>query len=1324
MATNLGSGVSYVPEDQGYNYDMVVFQKGKPPLDSELNLAQELQNIIAQRNLRSLSSGWLSAYTPYADRSLAPSTTSPLANKFYTQNPLGAKPEFALVNGQVVYVTNTASEDPNSNLIDLGVPPTTGNRVNGVFLEVWRALLDPSNSINKPDPATIIDTLNEMFMIDATHGWICGTNGLILRTTDGGLNWPVIPIDTKRQLNGIHFYNSSLGWVVGDNGTVARSSSAGASWTLLTPSTIVNLNSVHAVSQNVVWAVGENGTVLKAANGVTFVPVSSGITTQLNKVYFTDLNTGWIVGDEGVILRTKNGGVTWSLATSGTTENLNSIYFYNVNFGFAVGNNGVILRSSDGGVTWINQSGNVSGGAITNDLYDVNMFPELDVAETEEVSAQLGATGTTFTVAHTPITGADRKGNVTNNPADVIVTVNGTPVTVLQVVGTTGKVTLATAPGLGAVTMVSYFYQSNCAVFQGKAWIVGATGVVLYTDDIGSIWVTQNSGTAYDLMAVSFVSQTTGWLCGAESVIRNTVGGGYPWTIQQSEVFSRQVQRVYNEGNKLTSIYLDENSIHPDAQIETTARVQVQYRIRVAEAVDPLSNPEAGLSASMLGAGPNLTGSYPYENMGSINGDYGCWRAKCLNTVDGYVYAVPMFFVARRNSAAYSASNPNGQHIKNSSTNIRPDFLLATNVVSSDILDVRHKVVVPSTEELFYKTFDALSANTLQTNFGRSGDQYGTELLAVDTFTGTDVISQAAAGTFGSGSTVYASDTTVTDLVALPTTLLKHYPDTDSPGIFHPDPSFYNPVYISTTDTTTLNGRRVPGQFLGLGSSNASFEFNTNALTSATNINLLKYVLRGKFISDSTSALTYVPSNPQLVTNVNSGATQAYIYQGVLSTDESRVIESWDSGLSGYPNYTVAYPTQDSDSISQQNRSSAVEAHYFIRVSALNLSGGILTIGNTLPADPDSSSIPYNIFTIREIYNKTSGFAHRISNISNPGSGTTISITPLAGYEFISGTILEITAAVKSNPSFSNIRNGAVATFDSRLRGVGKFTQSEVKVAASANAYTITYTDAIILGWSTVAMASGLDQTVCWDAVGMKPVSAVRDPNLMSLQLSGSLAGDATVQLLIQKTSLNYQASGDTLNVGYRYNPYQSQPLSSSLIVEPISGATNIFISTAGSGGGPESEPYVLPIEQIPVNDLTLTTDQTFSNFIQMKFSNFMVDKGFVQMPAIIPGNFYGSTITLSSPSQDALGRTFYSACSRELKFQAEGLQIPAPRKVYVPILARVASANSLYMAGEYVLVVFSRPVLTETENVTGYFPNGNCSISVYRILNRPISRI
>jgi hypothetical protein len=165
-----------------------------------------------------------------------------------------------------------------------------------------------------------------------------------------------------------------------------------------------------------------------------------------------------------------------------------------------------------------------------------------------------------------------------------------------------------------------------------------------------------------------------------------------------------------------------------------------------------------------------------------------------------------------------------------------------------------------------------------------------------------------------------------------------------------------------------------------------------------------------------------------------------------------------------------------------------------------------------------------------------------------------------------------------------------------------------------------------------------------------------------------------------------------------------------------------MYISNLGSGGGEEG-PYNLPIEHLPLNSDSLLNDQRFSNLVQMQLANYFITDGFLQLPINVPATFFGSTITLSSPSQDNFNRIFYSTCSKELKFEGEGLQLAVPRKVYVPVLARVREGNSIFMDGEYILVIFSRHVLTDSENKAGYFAGGNCSIAVYRLPNRPLNR-
>jgi photosystem II stability/assembly factor-like uncharacterized protein len=1325
MASNLGNGVSYAFDPTGFNYDEVIFQKGKPPLDSEMNLMQELQNAIAQKGLSNLPSGWISLYPYYTSRTLA--------NGFYTQNPTGARPEFALINGKVVLVTNTNTQTDNANLIYLGEPPQTGNRVNGVFLEMWRSLLDPNtigNPAVKPDPETIIDTFRDIFMHDTNNGWVCGDNGLILGTQNGGESWNIQSIETQRQLNGIHFVSSTLGWVVGNNGVMARSSSGGQKWTLLTEASVENLKSVFAISQLTAWAVGDAGTILKTTNGVSFVPKSSGVTTNLNKVYFLNASVGWVVGESGLILKTVNGGETWGIAASGTSENLNSIFFYDLNFGFAVGDNGTILRSSDGGASWVSQSGNIKGGSTTEDLKDVNMVPTLDrQVLNEEVSSQLGPYGVSFTTLNKPITVGDGLGTVTLDPLDVEVRVDGTRALVDSINGNSGFVLLNTPPGSSAVTKVSYNYRSDSAVFEGKAWIVGTTGRIFDTTNIGQTWRGDATTLGYDFYAASFVTQQMGWICGAESKIYATTDG-ITWEPQSSDVFPHQSQRVYFEGNRDSSSYIPEETIHPDAKIETTKRVQVQYRIRVLEAADADAHPEAGLSSSVYGQGPNDAGSFAYENMGPINGDYGCWRAKCLNTVDDYCYAIPMAFVNRRNSGPYhSYSNPNGEHRK--LVSVRPDLLLATSVVDSDIMDVRRKVNFSDTKFL-QETFDALSSNNLKTNFGHTsttyGVWYGTELLQTDRIGGntndggsttSGSITDILAGKFSSESslTLIPSDVSAGSSIPPPEILTANFQ-----GIFHTDPSHFKAYYEASS---ALNGKPVPGNFTGLGSSTVTFTFDNTVATTVTNPGeLTQYVIQGDFISDSSESLNYTPYDPKLVKNYAS-SSQAFYYQGVLDTVDSKVLESWDSGIPSYQNYSSVYSAKDVSDTTQKYRASPVELHAFIRVSDTTsdpeLTGGVTHVlsGTNLRIKSaiypnGTGDVPYNIFTIRKIYNVTSGFSHRIQSLTF--STPDLVIQPVAGYEFVKGTILEITAAVQSAASAINTRNGAAVNFDARLKKIDRFTKSDMTVSIGNDVF---YLNAKILGWSTTETASSLTQAICWDGAGSMQQATITRVADNEITLSVS---DAAIQLLIQETALTYEGAGSGILISYNRIPLQCQTLPPTLTIEPVSSPSFMYVSNLGSGGGTAGEPYEIPLEHIPVNSSSIDNDNLFNNLIHMQLANYLIDSGFVQLPVTIPGNFSGKEFTLSSPTTDNLSRSFYSHCSCELKFRAEGLQKTVPRKIYLPMIAKVKN-SSLFMSGEYVLIIFSRPSITDKENITGYFTGGNCSISVYRLPNRPINR-
>lgn len=202
---------------------------------------------------------------------------------------------------------------------------------------------------------------------------------------------------------------------------------------------------------------------------------------------------------------------------------------------------------------------------------------------------------------------------------------------------------------------------------------------------------------------------------------------------------------IYRHGNVLSpsSVALVDDIEDPAVGRETSKRIQVQYRIRVTgstEAInfktqsDGFSNP-AILAQGTQGApvanypfvpadlNSFILGSDARDQVAGIGIGYGLLdpglyiagngsstAATALGTVDGYVYAIPIGFVFRRNLDPVTGwdpqSNSNGalayDHIPFANPNVytivgngesdRPDGFFADAIADTDILDLRRHV--------------------------------------------------------------------------------------------------------------------------------------------------------------------------------------------------------------------------------------------------------------------------------------------------------------------------------------------------------------------------------------------------------------------------------------------------------------------------------------------------------------------------------------------------------------------------------------------------------------------------------------------------------
>lgn len=96
-----------------------------------------------------------------------------------------------------------------------------------------------------------------------------GGNGRIRRSTNYGGSWTLITGGGTQTLNEVFFINSTTGYIVGNIGTILKTSNSGINWSSENSNTTFGLQSVYFINPGTGWIVGNIGIVLR-----TGIPVS------------------------------------------------------------------------------------------------------------------------------------------------------------------------------------------------------------------------------------------------------------------------------------------------------------------------------------------------------------------------------------------------------------------------------------------------------------------------------------------------------------------------------------------------------------------------------------------------------------------------------------------------------------------------------------------------------------------------------------------------------------------------------------------------------------------------------------------------------------------------------------------------------------------------------------------------------------------------------------------------------------------------------------------------------------------------------------------
>ncbi len=198
--------------------------------------------------------------------------------------------------------------------------------------------------------------LKSVFFITALIGFAVGDNGQILKSIDGGETWEKKNSKEKGNLTSVYFYDLNNGYIVSSSySTILITTDGGNSWNNKFTGG-QDFSSLYFMNTSMGFAVGGNGIFKTTDAGVTWNPLYSDQFIPSNKILFTDNENGYALGHKGYILKTTNGGKSWADIKIGTQNtNFRTMYFQNSNSGLLIDYNDIIYQTNDAGKNWVRQ---------------------------------------------------------------------------------------------------------------------------------------------------------------------------------------------------------------------------------------------------------------------------------------------------------------------------------------------------------------------------------------------------------------------------------------------------------------------------------------------------------------------------------------------------------------------------------------------------------------------------------------------------------------------------------------------------------------------------------------------------------------------------------------------------------------------------------------------------------------------------------------------------------------------------------------------------------------------------------------------------------
>ena len=200
----------------------------------------------------------------------------------------------------------------------------------------------------------VSSTINSVYFVNSSLGFVCCDNGLVYKSIDGGLTWsPSGTGLTASSLSAISFLDENKGAAAGKNGAVYLTVNGGAMWIPQTIITSRNLLDIKYFADGIIIT-GEYGTIITKTETGDWTSVVTRTDSDIRSVTGSSLSNAAVCGGGGFIRNNKNGSSNFfNFEINPMLANLTDIFYYDSNNGFAVSSlNNVVIRTTNGGTSW------------------------------------------------------------------------------------------------------------------------------------------------------------------------------------------------------------------------------------------------------------------------------------------------------------------------------------------------------------------------------------------------------------------------------------------------------------------------------------------------------------------------------------------------------------------------------------------------------------------------------------------------------------------------------------------------------------------------------------------------------------------------------------------------------------------------------------------------------------------------------------------------------------------------------------------------------------------------------------------------------------